>query len=345
MIHFAQAQSSSSEFQITQHSDVHGGQAVLQNTQNNPTGPASMTVTAGQAAVGRSGSSHYETDLGIWSFYLKEPGTPLVNASDGVSAHPAYITISAVQDVLSPPATGDISDVSAFPEGNWVLTRDNVWIANIPVENPSFNDNQSIYPGQLYNYGVTISNKFGQSLEGFDAGFTLPNGKISGRVFTAGPTPGAPWNPTGNPVADVEVSLSPILGKSARLYGDNDFISVDSWYEQQIDQTFSAELWFNIDTIPDLSTILDWGPRLQIYHDATDLKAQMGSTVLAVALPSIQTWHHVACVFNINQLTMYVDGDSVNSVSIVSLPAGNDLRFGKNRSLGQFFDGWLDDIR
>ncbi len=339
------AQTSSSEYQITQHSDVHGGQAVLTNTINNPAGPASMTITAGQVVVGKAEAPHFSTDLGLWSFYIKEPDAPLVNASDGESEHPAYITISAVQDVLSPPATGEISDASDFPAGNWVLTRDGVWKANIPVEDPAFNDDQSIYPGQLYNYGVTVSNKFGASLEGFDAGFTLPNGKIAGRVFTPGPTPGAPWNPAGNPVADVEVSLSPIRGKSARLDGENDFIGIDGDYEVEIDQSYSVELWINIDATPQLSTIADWGERLQVYHDNTDLTANVGGVEVSVALPSQQNWHHLACVLDTNEIILYLDGDSVKSAAVALMPESADLRFGKNRTLGQFFDGWLDDIR
>ena len=340
-----QGQTSSSEFQITQHSEVHGGQAVLQNTLNNPVGPTSMTATAGQAVVGRSGSSHYETDLGIWSFYLKEPDAPLVNASDGASAHPAYITISAVQDVLSPPSTGEISADSNFPEGKWVLTRDGVWKANIPVEDPSFNDNQSIYPGQLYNYGVTTTNKYGISEEGFDAGFTLPNGKITGRVFTPGPTPGAPWNPTGNPVADVEVSLSPIRGKSVRLDGDNDFVSVAASYNDQIALSFTTELWFNLDLGPATSTLIDWGSRLQVYHTDTEILATASGATVAIPLPSLETWHHYACVLDTNRLIVYLDGDSVNTTAVGPLSPGEELRFGKHRTLGQFFDGWLDDIR
>lgn len=342
------AQTSSSEYQITQHSDVHGGQAVLNSTANNPAGPASMTITAGQALVGRAESAHYSTDFGLWSFYLKEPDAPLVNASDGESAHPAYITISAVQDVLSPPATGETSPGTLpidFAEGNWRLTRDGQWKANIPVEDPSFNDSQSIYPGQLYNYGVTVSNKFGVSLEGFDAGFTLPNGKIAGRVFTPGPTPGAPWNPAGNPVADVEVSLSPIRGKSAFLDGENDFISVDGSYQTDIDQSFTVELWANIDLTPELSTIVDWGQRLQIYHDDSEITASLGGVDVSVPLPPLQDWHHIACVLDTNEVILYLDGDSVAAAPVASMPGAEDLRFGKNRISGQFFGGWLDDIR
>ena len=345
IINLSWAQTSSSEYQITQHSDVHGGQAVLSNTENFPAGPTSMTITAGQHAVGRTESAHFSSDLGLWGFYLKEPDAPIVTASDGESAHPAYITISAIQDVLSPPSTGEISDASAFPEGNWVLTRDGVWKANIPVEDPSFNDDQSIYPGQLYNYGVVVSNMFGVSLEGFDAGFTLPNGKIAGRVFTPGPTPGAPWNPAGNPVADVEVSLSPIRGKSVRLAGDNDFIGVDADYSEEIDLSYTVELWINIDATPELSTIADWGDRLEISHDATELKATVAGVEVTTTLPSLQNWHHIACVLDTTEIILFVDGDSVAASAVASMPLATELRFGKNRALGQFFDGWLDDIR
>lgn len=338
-------QTSSSEYQITQHSDVHGGQAVLENTVNNHLGPASITVSAGQVTVGRSESVHYSTDLGLWTFYIKEPDAPIVNASDGDATHPAYITISAVQDVLSPPATGEISPTSNFAEGNWVLTRNGVWKANIPVEDPAYNDDQSIYPGQLYNYGVTTSNKYGESLEGFDAGFTLPNGKISGQVFTPGPTPGAPWNPAGNPVADVEVSLSPIRGKSVRLYGDNDYVAVDADYNDVIGSSFTTEVWFNLDLSPTLSTLIDWGQRFQLYHTESELIAEFSGTQLSVSLPTLETWHHVACVFDTTEVKLYLDGDSVNAVPYASQIAGAPLRFGKHRTMGQFLDGYLDDVR
>ena len=339
------AQTSSSEYQISQHSDVLGGHAVLTNTLTTPSGPTSVTVTAGQVAVGEIESSHFSTNLGLWSFYVKEPDAPLVSASDGESAHPAYITISTIQDALSPPATGDISQASDFPTGNWVLTRDGVWKANIPIEDPSFDDGQSIYPGQLYNYGVTTTNKYGESNEGFDAGFTLPNGKISGRVFTPGPTPGASWTPTGNPVADVEISLSPIRGKSARLDGIGNFISIDSWYDEEISESFTIELWINIDLTPTLSTIVDMGGQFQLYHDDTNLKTSIGGVELSTALPTLQNWHHVACVMDTNTFIFYIDGDSVDSAPCTIIPDGDPIRVGKNRLLGQFFDGWVDDLR
>jgi len=319
-------------------------------TANPTSGVYGATITVGQPFIGGGGSDNYSTDLGIWSFYLKEPDAPLAHASDGDVSHPSFISIMWEQDVLSPRATGEIPAVSTypgspFPENKWRVTRDGVFRANVSTDDESLADVQSIFPGQLYSYGVKVSNQFGVSNEGFDIGFTMPNGKITGRVFTPGPTPGAPWTPTGNPVADVEVSLSPILGKSLDFNGVDNYAKVDSWYDVEITTGFSVEMWFNIDPTPGNATLFDMGERFQLNHTATQLSVIVGTQNLTVPLPSVTNWHHAACTVGDDTLKLYLDGVLEGTLIGVSILDGDDIRIGKRQNNTDFFKGYLDDIR
>lgn len=246
---------------VSQHSEVWGAVGDVSSTNENPlTEVHAVTVNAGQPFIGTTNGTQYSADFGIWSVFLKEPDAPIVSATDGAQAHPELIRVSWQKDKLSPPA--DFS--TAIPAGgsqttgNWVVNKDNEWRANVPADDPAFDDDQSIFPGTLYEYGVRISNEYGYSDEGLDIGFTISNGKIAGRVFTPGPTPGAPWTPVGNPVADVEVSLSPITGKSVIFDGTNDYVSVDADYSDSVTTAFTVEFWYNVDPASDDATILDW---------------------------------------------------------------------------------------
>ena len=337
------------DVQVTQHSEVWGATGDVTTTHENPlSGVHSVTLNAGQPFIGNSDGTQYSADFGIWSVFLKEPDAPIVTATDGAQAHPELIRVSWESDKLSPPA--DFS--TAIPAGgsqttgNWVVTRDSSWRANVPADDPAFDDDQSIFPGTLYEYGVRVSNEYGYSPEGLDIGFTIPNGKIAGRVFTPGPTPGAPWTPVGNPVADVEVSLSPIMGKSVLFDGSNDYVSVDANYSEEVSSDFTIEFWYNVGPAPTNATILDWGSRLRIYHTASKIKAKIGGNIVQADLSNAEVWEHVAVSYNGNTLSLYQNGMVMDSIAYTNdLPAPSKLLMGKKRDNTEFFDGYLDDIR
>ena len=338
------------EVQVTQHVEVTGASGEVHTQADNPlSGVHSMTLTIGQPLTGVSNSPNYAADFGIWSIFLKEPDAPIVRATDGAQTHPEFIRISYVLDKLSPPA--DFSTAIPLSTGGnvynkWVLTRDGDWRANVPEDDPAFDDNQSIFPGTLYNYGVRISNEYGVSAEGTDIGFTIPNGKIAGKVFTPGPTPGSPWTPPGNPVADVEVSLAPIRGKAVQLDGTNDYISIDADFAGSTDSEFTVEFWYYIDPPAGDATIVDWGDRLRVYQTSTHLKAEIAGFIVQDDLPAEETWNHVAVVYDGEYLKLYQNstiGDSIGYTN--ALPAPDKLRFGKKRDNTGYFDGNLDDIR
>ncbi|MCF7841198.1 MAG: T9SS type A sorting domain-containing protein, partial [Candidatus Marinimicrobia bacterium] len=204
----------------------------------------------------------------------------------------------------------------------------------------------SIFPGTLYNYGVRISNEYGVSDEGTDIGFTIPNGKIAGKVFTPGPIPGAPWTPAGNPVADVEVSLAPIRGKAVQLDGTNDYISVDADFAAATNNAFTLEFWYYIDPPAENATIIDWGDRLRVYQTSTHVKADIAGFIVQDDLPAEETWNHVAVVYDGEHLKLYQNSTIEDSIGYTnSLPTPGKLRFGKKRDNTEYFDGNLDDIR
>ncbi|HDY75250.1 MAG TPA: LamG domain-containing protein, partial [Candidatus Marinimicrobia bacterium] len=335
--------------QVTQHVEVWGTAGDVSTTNENPlTGVHTVTFTAGQPFIGNTNGTQYSADFGIWSVFLKEPDAPIVSATDGAQAHPELIRISWQADKLSPPAdfSTAIPAGGSSTTGNWVVTRDGTWRANVSADDPAFDDDQSIFPGILYEYGVRVSNEFGYSNEGLDIGFTIPNGKIAGRVFTPGPTPGAPWTPTGNPVADVEVSLSPVMGKSVQLDGTNDYVSVDENYAGAISSEFTVEFWYNVDPAPENATIVDWGSRLQIYHTSEKIKAEISGYIVQADLANSGNWKHIVATYDGSKLRLYQDGSPVDSISYTNaLPIPSSLMFGKKRDNTGYFDGYLDDIR
>jgi|GEM_PF-1167402 len=341
------------ELQVSQHVEVTGASGEIHTESDNPpSGVHSVTLTIGQPLTGRMGQEgvdNYSVDFGIWSLFLKEPDAPVVRATDGAQNHPEFIRISYIVDKLSPPADFETpipASGSTLAQDKWVLTRDGEWRANVPKDDPAFDDNQSIFPGTLYNYGIKISNEFGYSAEGADIGFTIPNGKIAGSVFTPGPTVGAPWSPPGNPVADVEVSLSPVRGKSVHLDGLNDYISVKSDFATATADAFTFEFWYYIDPPAENATIIDWGDRLRIYQTSSMLQAEIAGFIVQDALPATETWNHVAVVYDGSYLKLYQNATIRDSIGYTNvLPAASELRFGKNRLNTEFFAGNLDDIR
>lgn len=83
--------------------------------------------------------------------------------------------------------------------------------------------------------------------------------------------------------------------------------------------------------------------KLTFYYESTT-----GSTT--VSSPSVindNSWHHVAVVANTSQITIYVDGVNVNSVSFASMGINsNGLQIAKaNWSSNRFFGGSIDDVR
>ena len=92
----------SQEYQLTNHVDFRYGGGTMNNSTNDGVIAKSASIVIGVPATGYAQSGAYNTDMGFYSFYLKEPDAPNVHASKG--AYSNKIRVSWVQDPLSPPA-------------------------------------------------------------------------------------------------------------------------------------------------------------------------------------------------------------------------------------------------
>ncbi|MBI2419227.1 MAG: hypothetical protein HYV28_15265, partial [Ignavibacteriales bacterium] len=160
------------------------------------------TVSFGQYIVIDNMTDNLQsTSTGIFGFYQLPPTSPRVIATQG--DFPDRVEISWSFDVLSPPANMDF----------FHLYRDNVLLSTIAADQLFYKD-FNIQPGVFYSYTVTGVNKYGTSPIGSSVGFVNPNGTITGKITTS----------NGTPVNDVEILITPNLGKSLFFNGYSNYV-------------------------------------------------------------------------------------------------------------------------
>ena len=190
-----------------------------------------LKMTVGQQVY--QTATNYSTNSmvgGFWSFYNKEPRPPIVSASDGDYQDMVLVEWTIEDDRTGPPVTG--SEV--------VLYRNGYILSTLPVAQTEYQD-FFVYPGEYYQYGVVASNDLGTSYTEDNIGFLNPNGVITGHIET----------PSGNPVLDTKVMLTPNLGRSAYFApGEHAYIfyidpetSLTRLYSG-LEEDYTIETWF-----------------------------------------------------------------------------------------------------
>lgn len=237
---------------------------------------------------------------GLFSYYIMQPNTPFVEASQGDFAD--RVNISWKWDVLSPPANTGTIDVY----------RDGVLLASVP-KTQNFYQDFNVYPGKYYYYEVVGQNQFGRSMRGGGAGFINPNGIITGAITTQ----------FGRPVYDVEVGVLPTLGKALRFDNQNMYVDAGNYLNLGY-QSFTIEYWLkrpqnaaqNVSVFiqnPDVAANI---PQLTIGY-ASGNQLVFGFTredfLLFNDTSSLNTWHHYAFVYDIarKKRYIYIDGKQV----------------------------------
>ncbi|MBL7047880.1 MAG: LamG domain-containing protein, partial [Candidatus Marinimicrobia bacterium] len=284
----------------------------------------------------------HSTVTGFWSHYMNEPRPPLVSASDGDFQDIVLVKWVVEDDRTGPPVTGNT--VTLYRNG-YVLTQ-------LPVEQTEFQD-LYVFPGEYYTYGVTSSNTMGTSHTQNDIGFLNPNGVITGYIST----------PTGAPMLDAKVLLTPNLGQSAEFNGDGYIFFFDdgevidgveippaNLQFSGLDSSYTIETWFRtVEPGPQAifsALVPDAEDEQYVYiglndagqviwqHQSFDADA-IAEIVSEDIIPEPGEWHHIALVFNgddydmtmydVNSMTMYLDGDLVDTKeSVSSIGPGND---------------------
>jgi len=303
---------------------VSGGVQQTGNSQYN------TIITIGQPFIGTQEGGNYETSLGIWSLYLKEPEAPIVEASDG--DFPDRIEIKFYQDAVSPPAT---IDFDIYREGT-------MFWEELSASLTSKLD-MSVIAGHMYLYEAVSSNDYGSSPKGSDYGFVNPNGRITGHIET----------PNGNPIPDVLISLDPILGKSLSFDGINDYAEVDLTNVSGPELTI--EYWFKGSSLQSavrqqsagsVYIVAGWNGKHILSFDGGT------SDGLPVGVDATDgNWHHIAMTWKANTangFASYLDGNLVaqrNSSDVLIPNIRSNFLFGSYMGTAEFADGQMDEIR
>ncbi len=287
------------------------------------------TAAFGQYIIADSVSHNSKTgEAGMYGFYRLPPMAPYVAATQG--DYPDRVEISWRFDPLSPPANIDFFE----------LKRDGEVIATMPATETLYKD-YNTRPGQYYLYELTGKNKYGVSPAGNEVGFVNPNGTITGRIITK----------NGTPVRDVEVLMTPNLGKSLYLNGVNNTVSVGNKMDFR-DTSFTFEFWMkhnsgdggvfacgvvNNDVSIDMISGRMW--------------LDVGTMYTSIAHQPDGQWHHYAWVWDnvAKQVRAYKDGENVLNTQF---PANHRINIsglaaylGKTLYSGALFNGNIDELR
>lgn len=308
-----------------------------------------VLLTVGQPFIATA--TNYSVNsitMGYWSPYLKEPRPPIVRASDGDFQDMVLIEWTVEDDRTGPPATGD--EVTLY-RNSYILTT-------LPVRQTQYQD-FNVFPGEYYVYGVTTTNDMGESHTDDNIGFLNPNGVITGTVKT----------PSGNPVIDTKVTLTPNLGRSAFFDGSSYIYYFDARTSANrlftgLEGNYTIETWFR-SVSTDQQTIfaavdsatanhyvlieLTEEGKLRWQHNPVAGSSGSSSEIITVNVYTEDSeWHHLAAVFDINDMTLYVDGAIVGHTT-ASGPVDDtvEIVLGKRSPIGSelFLKGRLDDFR
>jgi hypothetical protein len=312
-------------------------------------------LTVGQPFINAATNySSFSTVTGFWSFYMKEPRPPIVRASDGDFQDMVLVEWTIENDRTGPPVTGN--EVQ--------LIRNGYPYTTLPISQTAYQD-LSVFPGEYYEYGVVSSNDMGTSHTAVNIGFVNPNGVITGNIQT----------PSGNPIQDAKVTLTPNLGRSALFSpGEEAYIyyidpqtSVNRLFSG-LEENYTIETWFKSIHTDHVQTLFsaveslsaDHYLKLEIIEGGFlrwqhNPSAGITGTELVTVNPysgfdeyGNAHWHHVSCVFDSLNMTMYVDGyivgEAIAGDYIENQP---EIIIGKSAPADNrnYFYGLMDDFR
>lgn len=285
------------------------------------------TASFGQyLVVGTMTDNNRSSSTGIFGFYALPPRTPIMTASQG--DYPDRVEINWSQEILSPPANVDY----------FLLYRDGQLLATLPVSEPFYKD-FNVQPGVYYSYTVTSKNPYGTSPLGAAVGFINPNGTITGKITTT----------QGTPVNDVEVLITPNLGKSLFFNGINSYVNAGN--ELSLKNTsFTIEFWLK-HVSGNGSVFFNGGPsgdfHINISQGVIYFIGNNWGSAHSLA-QYLGDWHHWALVYDNNALTVAVYRDSVQLATYTNQAAlnysGSATTLGYDYYTG-FLNGNLDEVR
>jgi len=307
-------------------------------------------VTVGQSFMG-SATDYYTHSLsmGFWSPYLAEPRPPVVQASDGDYQDVILVEWFVEGDRTGPPVTSDMV----------TIYRNDYVMAQMPLSQTQYLD-YNVFPGEYYTYGITVSNDMGESHRADNVGFLNANGVITGLVDT----------PSGNPVFDTKVKLTPNMGQSAKFNGDNYIYYFDESTSANklfngLSGDYSIETWFRsvhteqqtIFAAVDSATanhyvLIELTDEGKVRWQHSPVAGEAGTSLETVNAYTQSgddaAWHHLAVVYDSGDMTIYVDGALVrHTIGGDPIADSAEIILGKRSPISPhlYFTGRLDDFR
>ena len=333
----------------------------MQNPNATGTVPRTAQMVSGQAiqeTVGPSGDGNYfyaqNSSQGFYSYYLKEPVPPTMFSSDGDYDNKIVVDWIINDGTTGPPVT---STTTRLMRNGLMLTELN---ANV-TQYQDFN----VFAGVTYEYEAVVSNDNGDSHDGSDYGFLNPNGVVTGQITT----------PSGNPIENATVLLTPNLGRSAKFNGDGYiyWFDTDSSKLQQFkgfENSYTIETQFRCVALDaDYMTLFaavdseteNHYIDVMINDDGTISWTHTSSTTDGYGAPKTITspnsyagagevFHHLALVYDdsSNDMSMFVDGYIVaTGTASGAVQDSVEIVMGKKgpRENSNYYRGYLDDFR
>jgi hypothetical protein len=272
----------------------------------------------GQSVAGVGVSALNNGQLGFWSLYQIPPLKPIVTATQG--------------DLLDRiQVSWTVDPLSAQPTEGFKLYRDGVFLALLDSKTFNFND-FNVIAGRPYNYEVRGINEFGTGQAGRAVGFQVPDGVVTGWVQT----------PSGRPVPDAIVTLTPLQGFSAAFgAGAGAFAKADTATHNLLpaaNGAWSLTFWIKTDSaranagLISLDGVLFLRPKASAGgHEGIEVAQTAGGTALLSGQFPDSTkhgWHHITLTADAGKGRLYLNGTLVAIANLPALPAVAELRLG-----------------
>ena len=290
-----------------------------------------ISGSLGQTFVGPHFGREFKGTAGFYSTFLLPPFPPIVKATQGDLLD--RIQLNWGLDPLSPAVSAGFN-----------IYRDGIFLATVSNSIRTYND-FNVIAGRPYNYTIRGINTFGEGIAGHALGFQVPNGVVTGWVQT----------PSGRPVVDALITLTPLQGFSAK-FGPTDGAFVDTTDSGRPallptdGSPWTLSFWVKTTDADAQATILQLEPvglRLRpLGQDGLQLDLN-GTKQLSAPFPADDAdgWHHVALTADGEQFRLYMDGILATLAPYATDITAHTLYLGDGAGEPGAWTGYLDELR
>jgi len=299
-----------------------------------------MDLSIGQPVVDVAWdlSTNLTCEFGYWGQFLVPPKSPMVTATQG-----ELLDRIQLKWALEP--------LGALPSEGFNIYRDSIFLVAVANNVRSYND-FNVIAGKPYQYDVRGINIYGEGVGGSAIGFQVPNGTVTGWVQT----------PSGNPVPDALVALTPMQGFSAKFPpGGGAFAKSNPGAADNLIPPNNGEwtlaFWMKTESAEQHAGVVSLTPFDLVLRAIPSASGQEGIEVAQTATgPALLTgifpdstkkdWHHVAFTMDSDGIgRLYIDGVLADLGMPSPVPSASELRIGGRTGSAAVWAGYLDELR